>query len=344
MKTVWNKSEGRTSQSDGANILVTKSEITVDFCSFEEARDAADAESASVVARIVMNPHMTKRLAGTLVEVLRKHESLYGSIDEKSLAGGKLLHDMVRDLGVPHGIEYSFKMCEGVLLADRFLITLGKDSLGPDYQRRVMELGKKLRAPAAFLEAMEGSISKAHMLHFGFEGSEKGGMHKVYLEYPLSTLTTPTLLHTSYKWDPIRPQRRAIGSYVRHPLLSYDETAARLRDLLAGCRKPGAFEIADEFLRLAMPRLKKSFHYLEVTEEGTPRRSFDVNFYSASLTMSEIRPLLLRLAERYCLSVEEFGARLDSVEKKKFGHLTGGIDREGRDFFTIHFGVKPRRR
>ena len=124
---------------------------------------------------------------------------------------------------------------------------MGKASLGKDYQRRVLELCTKLRAPASFLEAIDRSISEAYMLHFGFEASEKGGMHKIYLEFPLPALTEPTLLHTSYKWDPLRPERHTIGRYVRYPLLSYEETTERVRDLLAECRRPGAFEIADEF-------------------------------------------------------------------------------------------------
>jgi len=342
MKTVWNTSGGRTSHSDRVDILVTKPEVTLDFS--EEAGDAPDAISASIAARIVMNPHMAKRLAETLAKTVGKYENAYGSIDEQALAGGKLLLDRISDLCVPHGFEYSFKMCEGLLLANRFLVTMDKASLGEDYRQRVIELCTKLRAPASFLEEIDHSISEARILHFGFEASEDGGLHKVYLEFPLSALTEPTLVHKSYKWDPLRPERRAVGAYVRYPLLSYEETTERLRDLLAGCSRPGAFEMADEFLQLAMPRLKESFHYLEVTEEGNSRRSFDVNFYSASLTMGDIRPLLLRMAERYSLPIEEFGARLDSVEKRRFGHLTGGIDRAGRDFFTIHFGVEPRRR
>lgn len=344
MKTVWNTSGGRTSRSDRVDILVTQPEVTVDFCSSEEAGATSDANSAAVVARIVMNPHMAKRLAEALARAIGKHESIFGSIDEEALAGGKLLLSLIRDLGVPHGYEYSFKMCEGLVLPNRFLITMDKAALGAEYQRRVIELCTKLRAPASFLEAIDRSISEARMLHFGFEASEKGGMHKVYLEFPLSSLTEPTLLHRSYKWDPIHPEKHVVGKYVRYPLLSYEETSERLRDLLSECRKPGAFETADEFLRLAMPRLEGSFHYLEVTEEGTPRKSFDVNLYSASLTMGDIRPLLLRMAERYALNIEEFRARLGSIEKTRFGHLTGGIDREGKDFFTIHFGVEPRRR
>jgi hypothetical protein len=343
MKTLWNTSEGRTSRSDRVDILATQSELTVDFCYSEEAGAAQGADEAPVVARIVMNPHMAKRMAEALTRAVGRHERIFGSIDEEALAGGKLLRSIIDDLAVPHGYEYSFKMCEGLILADRFLITMDKAALGKDYRKRVIDLCTKLRAPSSFVEAIERSITEARILPFGFESSEQGGMHKVYLEFPLPSLTEPTLVHTSYKWDPVHPERRAIGTYMRHPLLSYEDTAERVRNMLAECRKPGAFEIADEFLRLAMPRLKENFHYLEVTEEGNPRKSFDVNFYSAFLTVGDVHPMLLRIAERYSLSIGEFEARLKPIEKMRFGHLTGGIDREGRDFFTIHFGVQPRR-
>lgn len=344
MKTVWNTSGGRTSRSDRVDILVTQPEVTVDFCFSGLAGADSDADTAPVVARVVMNPHMAKRLVGALNRTLSQYESAFGSIDEQALAGGKVLLDLIRDLGVPHGYEYSFKMCEGLVLADRFLITMDKAALGEDCRRKLIELCTKLRAPAAFLEAMDSTISEACNLHFGFEASEKGGMHKVYLEFPLPTLTEPTLVHTSYKWDPLHPERHAIGTYTHYPLLRYDETAGRMRELLAECSRPGTFAIADEFLKLAMPRVKDDFHYLEVTEAGNPRKSFDVNLYGASLTIGDIRPLLLRLAERYSLSVQEFSGSLDSIQRMRFGHLTAGIDREGRDFFTIHFGVEPRRR
>ena len=197
---------------------------------------------------------------------------------------------------------------------------------------------------ACFVPGSDGSFDfRGPHTSLRLRGVCKGRPAQDILRVSLPTLTEPTLLHKSYKWDPLRSERRAVGKYVRYPLLSYQETTERLRDMLAGCSRPGAFEMADEFLRLAMPRLKGSFHYLEVTEEGNPRKSFDVNLYSASLTMGDIRPLLLRMAERYSLSIEEFSARLDSIAKRRFGHLAGGIEREGRDFFTIHFGVEPRR-
>jgi len=343
MKTNWITSGGRSSHSDRVDILATQPEIALDFRCTEAAGNAPDADPAPIVARIIVNPHMAKRLAGALADTIAEHERAYGSIDEEAIAGGKLLLGLIRELGVPHGFEYSFKMCDDLLMANRYLVTMEKTSLGDNCQKRVIELCAKLRAPQTLLESIGHSISAARMVHFGFEASEKGGMHKVYLEYPLSALARPTLLHASFKWDPLHPERRALGSYVRHPLLTYEEVMERLRELFQGCREPEALETADQFLQLAMPRLEGSFHYLEVTEEGTPRKSFDVNLYSASLTMGDIRPLLLPLAARYRLSVEDFGARLDAIATRRFGHLTGGIDREGRDFFTIHFGVEPRR-
>jgi hypothetical protein len=344
MKTVWNTAGGCTSRSDRVDFLVTRPEVTADFCFSQKADSTPDGDMASIVARIVMNPHMAKRLAGMLGQAIREHEGLFGSIDEQAMAGGELLRSLVRDLCVPHGYEYSFKMCEGLVLGDRFLITMDRAALGKDFHQKVIELCTVLRAPDSFLKAIDRSVSQARILHFGFEASAKGSMHKIYLEFPLSATTEPALLHTSYKWDPLHRERQAIGRYVRYPLLSYKETAERLGSLLAVCRRPGAFEMADEFLQLAMPRLQGSFHYLEVTEEGNPRKSFDVNFYSAFLRMGDIRPLLLRMAERYSLSIGEFGTFLESVANKRFGHLAGGVDREGRDFFSIHFGIEPRRR
>lgn len=88
MRTLWNTSEGRTSHSDRVNILVTRSELTVDFCNSEEAGAPQDADTAPVVARIVMNPHTAKRVAETLAKAIGQHERNFGSIDEEAMAGG----------------------------------------------------------------------------------------------------------------------------------------------------------------------------------------------------------------------------------------------------------------
>jgi hypothetical protein len=54
----------------------------------------------------------------------------------------------------------------------------------------------------------------------------------------------------------------------------------------------------------------------------------------------EIYPFLLRMCQHYCTPPEQFAPLYARVKARTFGHLSGGIDREGRDFLTVYYGVK----
>ena len=80
--------------------------------------------------------------------------------------------------------------------------------------------------------------------------------------------------------------------------------------------------------------------YFEASEEGNPRNSFDINMYWANLQMAEIYPMLLNIARHYFIDLEQFEELYEGVKTQKFGHLSGGTDREGRDFLTVYFSEK----
>ena len=63
--------------------------------------------------------------------------------------------------------------------------------------------------------------------------------------------------------------------------------------------------------------------------------------YSANLQMKELHPILMKLCRHYAISTQEFNDLYGLVETKRFGHLSGGIDREGKDFLTMYFGLEP---
>ena len=48
----------------------------------------------------------------------------------------------------------------------------------------------------------------------------------------------------------------------------------------------------------------------------------------------------MRLADTYDLDPQEFAIFCDGIASKRFGHLAGGTDREGRDFVTVYYGVE----
>jgi hypothetical protein len=48
----------------------------------------------------------------------------------------------------------------------------------------------------------------------------------------------------------------------------------------------------------------------------------------------------LQICWHYAIPYREFNKIYEPLKSQKFGHLTGGKDREGRDFLTVYFGRK----
>ena len=100
-------------------------------------------------------------------------------------------------------------------------------------------------------------------------------------------------------------------------------------------------EISEGIVTQASERISRNdIQYLEVTEESNPRKSFDINIYKAKFQLEELYPFLLKTMQHYSIPFERFRPMYERIKTKRFGHLAGGVDREGRDFLTVYFGVK----
>jgi len=99
---------------------------------------------------------------------------------------------------------------------------------------------------------------------------------------------------------------------------------------------------AQEILQLAAARLgaNDSFVYVEAAEEGNPRRSFDLNFYKAGLRVADLRVPLSRLCEKYSIPSARLESLLGESAARPFGHLSGGLGREGEDFLTVYYEIE----
>jgi hypothetical protein len=104
-----------------------------------------------------------------------------------------------------------------------------------------------------------------------------------------------------------------------------------------------SLEIVKGFLEAALSRTgHDQILYLEVSEDNNPRRSFDINMYRARLRLEDLHPLLLQMCRHFSITPEGFHALYDPVKSKRFGHLSGGLDREGKEFLTVYYGVEER--
>ena len=67
-----------------------------------------------------------------------------------------------------------------------------------------------------------------------------------------------------------------------------------------------------------------------------------MNIYSAELRVSYFHPLSEKTRQRFSIPADPFHALFHQISDKTFGHLSGGTDRDGRDFLSIYYGAEFR--
>jgi hypothetical protein len=204
--------------------------------------------------------------------------------------------------------------------------------------------------PENLFQAYRGRLPDSNYLHFGFEENERTCLCKAYLEFydkVEETMKTQPgkfdsfLIHLGFKWDALDNSRQTITRYTWYPFLPVEVMLERLSNILGLHGFGTLFELAKGIIEIAL-RVVPPYDilYMEVDEENNLRKSFDINMYRAKLPLSELQPWLSRMGRHYAIPPEEFQELCDGVQDKTFGHIAGGIDREGRDFVTVYYGVE----
>ncbi|HWU40442.1 MAG TPA: hypothetical protein VN203_22570, partial [Candidatus Acidoferrum sp.] len=188
-----------------------------------------------------------------------------------------------------------------------------------------------------------------NFIHFGFEADDGGCLYKIYLEFLDQVRKeidnnqencAPLLLHLGFKWDATDKSRQSITRYTLHPWIPVSEMVSRAAGMLASSRESGAAEAVEEIVRLASRKVSAhNLLYLEVTEAGNPRRSFDINMYRANLKVAELHSFLGTIARQLAVPERDFHDLYESTKTQRFGHLAGGLGRDEREFFTVYYGA-----
>ncbi len=244
------------------------------------------------------------------------------------------------------GFEKSFKMAERSLLANRCLIGVPGARISP---HKLISVCEEIEMPARFLADFKGRLPGADTIHFGFEENESGFIYKVYLEFARrlyraleENSAEPVLLHLAYKWDALDRSRSAIARYACYPGLTPAAALQRLAGIYSERSESAALDVVQRIIALASSRTVKQLMYLEVSEAGNPRRSFDINLHEAGIRMNEIQHLLARVQTHYSIPAGEFARLYAQVGREKLAHVSGGLSRDGRDFLTVYHEVGGR--
>jgi len=361
---VWDTSKAKTLYANAFHAASGREEVVLLFGQSVPAPRGRPEKRLEFMERIVLNPFTAKRLAFQLQDAVRTYELTYGPLDKEPVANepasshgagviderARLLLDLVRKLEVVYGLERSFKLFEKTLLGNRFLVTMSKDSIRNQTHQRLPEICSRIRMPRDFLDRYKENLPFAKYVHFGFEENEKSSIYKAYLEFPpnweAEILNKPAgadsfVLYLGFKWDASDNEKRALTRYTCYPLIPREKIINRLSNLYESSVQTGSLEVVKGILETALSRTGyDQILYLEVSEDSNPRKSFDINMYRAKVHLEDLHPLLLRMCRHFSISPARFHALYDPVKSERFGHVSGGIDREGKDFLTLYYGVE----
>jgi tryptophan halogenase len=355
-------------------------EIVLRFGAKPVPSTGGDEQSVALSSQVVLDPKVAPRLIASLHESLKEFDrwtlanskkpkhSIESLLDQtssmnnpanlrssaatpsESARRAALLFRLVQALGAPYAHERSFRLREGEVLSNRFLLTLDRSDLGEDANVKILGVCEQMGMHAPVMAAVVREISAARSVHFGFEGDGEDAVYKVYLEFPSDGPESieleggnTRLLHRSFKWNATAPQEHVETHYVLHPALDVAGVRAKIGEIYAAPEHRESCEIASEIVALAAARMSAdSLQYLEVGEGDNARTSFDINLYDSGLEMRDLHPFLSRMRRHFKIPPGRFQALYDQIKVHAVGHLAGGVHRNGKEFFNLYYGVESR--
>jgi tryptophan halogenase len=357
-------------RSDAFKAAIEAGDVVIEFGRVTGPAEPGNT-AVAVSDRIVLPLETARRLHLSLGEALKPHAAALRAAEAQALAPedaaeamrpaaaaprapadaagerASLLLRLVAELGVPFQHERSFRMVDGALLANRFLLSVDRRGIGGDAPARVLQICHRLDMPEPLRQAAAARFDMASTVHFGFEGDAGRVVAKLYLERTVPPEEArrarergaPALLHLAFKWEP-DSGAHVLTEYLWHPGLDAAQIGQRLEEHVYRGAGRDSLAIAKAALELAASRTPAGeLQYLEVQEPGNGRRSFDLNLYNARLLIKDAQPQLYRMRERFAVRPGQFQALYDQIKGKVLGHLAGGVHRDGRDFFNVYYGV-----
>ncbi len=254
----------------------------------------------------------------------------------------------IEALRLPYGQEDAFKLTPAGLITGRVLV--GVPAAGQTIDALLQIAGQDMAMPEGGHALLSAHAAQASAVFFGLENSPQGTVFKVYLEFweevkrtVLQTPSaTPLLLHLGVKWSSARPGHHEVARYMCHPLLSVKDVMRRIVAIYpSGAQASACTPVLDIVRQGIKHRADASLLYLEVSEQGNPRCSFDVNLYKTGITLSSCEKALGEAASHFGIAAAAMEIELERFGHCALGHLSGGTDRHGQEFLSVYAETRP---
>ena len=257
----------------------------------------------------------------------------------------KRLLNLIDGLGGLYRVERSFKFTRNRFLCNRFIVTVPLKESNVCHNEAVSLICSALSIPETCYSIFVQQISTATKIHFGFEDSGEQCVIKAYLEFSYDhslqmeagESPEPWLLLLAFKWNPGEPSRYVISRYSGLPSYTPRQIHEKITTLFPHTQGGIIMPLVTAILKMYDESVPlQPMWYLDVSEEGTPRHSFDIKTYRARLQIRHVLPFLQELCRHYSIPPQPFEAYFTTIKNHKFGHLSCGIGRDGDEFVAFY--------
>ncbi|MBP7230549.1 MAG: hypothetical protein KBA28_01355 [Syntrophaceae bacterium] len=207
-------------------------------------------------------------------------------------------------------------------------------------------LADKKQEKERLLVSFQKILPDLSFVHFGYEERENTCGYKIYGEYgsnrkAISQMKAPFLIGLGFKWDVFQPERQVTTKYLCVPGLSQASMHARIEDTFQTQANAMLIDASKDILRQSLEKIAiNEVIYLVVSDGDGPRRSFDINVYDAGIRMQHIGKPVRMIFQHFSIPESVYGNIYNPRNEYLLGHISGGVDRDGKAFVSIYGGLE----
>jgi hypothetical protein len=288
---------------------------------------------------------------------MRNGQSIQELLEEFSAVKDYGLHSVLRQArarGAEFDLERSVRVESSGVFPLRLLVSFEHEAFHQAFSPDVFLPCTWMNIPEESLDRLKTFFAKAWRIHFGWEQGVRGWIGKMYIELrprqivshdPLTSdrFEPGQLLFLGYKW-PLNGQGSSVVS--KYKILAHlpakeslDRWKQSLGTVSHGSEPDAVSRLVEVLSKRDLP--KSRLLLLEVSDEGSPRVSHDINLYDLEQSVESIHDELVALTAMWSPSSvqQAWSASLRSIADERLGHLASGIDRNGSIFWTLYYGA-----
>lgn len=254
--------------------------------------------------------------------------------------GMDALLQWVMDRNPPLLFEQSLRLQPETVESRRCLFSLPTAALGATADSEVLQICRAMSSPEHCLHAIHRFFRGAHHVHFGFEYSDGTLIGKCYLELAASKPPDPNPNHSKlrflgYKWSMNDPTVAVVSRYRTLAASQWTQLTDTMQQQVPPVFHAALSELLDNFQPTSNVMLT-DLALLEVEEEGSDRKSYDLNVYAHERQVADIANSIRSVAAGLNIDASQLDSWITAQNHATVGHVAIGQSRTGLPFVTIY--------